>query len=207
MGSSARQKSVAFSTAASLEAAARGDVSAQERLIERFNPFLKGEVKRFLSPDRFRADGEDLLQTVRLAVLKALPTLRARDNRSLASWLRKLTRSRCLDWEKARRSLRQSPEPPRRIVRVATDAREVPARSPTPSRLLMGREEVERLSRAIEAAPPRYRDLLRFLAEKDPEPAEVGSFLGKEPEAARKFTARALNYLRAALGGQKETRE
>jgi len=190
------------STAESLSAAAGGDAAAAGRLIARFEPVLRREVRRFLGSERFREEGEDLLQTVRLQVLRSLPSVRARDRGGWATWLRTVARNACLDWEKSQRRARRRLESPQRLVRLPTAAPDLPADSPTPSRILLKREESERLFRAIEKAPERYQGLLRLLAERDPDPEQVARFLGKEPEAARKFTARALLRLRQALGGK-----
>jgi len=205
MGYSEERKQVEPSTAESLSAAAGGDPAAAGRLIARFEPVLKREVRRFLGPERFGEEGEDLLQTVRLQVLRRLPSVRSRDRGGWAVWLRKVARNACLDWEKSQRRARRRPESPQRLVRLPTVAPDLRAASPTPSRILLKREESESLYRAIEKVPERYRRLLRLLAERDPEPEEVARFLGKEPEAARKFTARALLRLREALHGEAST--
>jgi len=202
MGPSKDRKLGEPSTAESLSAATGGDSAAAGRLIRRFEPLLRREVRRFLGPERFREEGEDLLQTVRLQILRRLPSVRARDRGGWAVWLRTVARNACLDWRKSQRRARRRPESPQRIVRLPTALPDLPAGSPTPSRILLKREESERLYRAIEKVPERYRRLLRLLAERDPEPQEVARFLGKECEAARKFTARALLRLRQALSGE-----
>jgi RNA polymerase sigma factor (sigma-70 family) len=205
MGPSEERKQGTPSTAESLSAAAGGDPAAAGRLIARFEPVLRREVRRFLGPARFREEGEDLLQTVRLQIVRKLPSIRARDRGAWAVWLRTVARNACLDWKKSQGRARRRPESPQRIVRLPTAAPDLPAASPTPSRILLKHEESERLYRAIEKVPERYRRLLRLLAERDPEPEEVARFLGKEAEAARKFTARALLHLRQALHGEAST--
>ncbi|MBI4586681.1 MAG: sigma-70 family RNA polymerase sigma factor [Planctomycetes bacterium] len=173
----------------------RGDRASLGRIIQRFEPLLQHVVRRYLGPERFADEGEDLLQTLRLALVKALPSARARDLPSLTAWIKKVVWSRLLDWEKSRNAARR--RWPRPMVSLsATNKPEVEALSPTPSGIFMGQEELEKLRAAIEKVPSRYRELLRLLYEKSPTPAEVAQFLGKEPEAARKFVARALTHLR-----------
>ncbi len=70
---------------------------------------------------------------------------------------------------------------------------------PTPSRILLGKEELEQLKTAIETLPVRYQGVLRFIHEKNPTPEEISAHIGKDLEASRKFTARALDHLRRAL--------
>jgi RNA polymerase sigma factor (sigma-70 family) len=187
-----------------LSRAIGGDREAQHRLLERFEPRILLGIRRHLSPERFREEGEDLLQTIRLALLKSLPTIRCRYMEGFASWLEKLVRCRLLDWEKARRSRRRSPTRPP-VSLEATDAPEPAAGTLTPSRIVMRKESRLCLERAIADAPERYRETLRFLYEKDPTLPEVAAFLGKKPDAARKFMARALNHLRRSLGGREGT--
>lgn len=168
------------------------------RLIERFEPLLQAAVRRHLGPARYQDEGEDLLQTLRLAMVKALPSVKEQDLRSVAAWMKKLVRSRILDWQKSRQAGCRQPDRP--VVSLAgTNAPEVAALTPTPSNILIEREELERLQRAIETVPARYRALLRLLYRQNPSPAEVAEFLGKEPEAARKFVARALAHLRQVM--------
>jgi RNA polymerase sigma factor (sigma-70 family) len=185
-----------------VDRAVHGGLAAQGHLLERFQPLLEGEVRRFLGPKRFQDEGEDLLQTVQLRIVRKIHLLRSRDRARLIVWLRAVTRTVCLDWERSQKRASRTPGAPRRLVRLPTGC-QVVTESPTPSRVLMGREEVERLSGAIDAVSERYRPLLRFLAEKDPELEEVARFLVKDPEAARKFMARALKQLKQALANRK----
>jgi RNA polymerase sigma factor (sigma-70 family) len=186
------------STADLAERAARKDPAAAGKLIERCDPFLRAEVRRRMGPALFRSEGEDVLQMIRLAVFQALPGLRGRDRRSILAWMRKVVRSRLLDWERSRRAAGRSPSRP--IERLqATGRSDVAASTPTPSRLALDREGLERLGRAIGEIPARYQELIWFIYREQPSPDEVARFVGKGHEAARKFTARALFHLRRAL--------
>jgi RNA polymerase sigma factor (sigma-70 family) len=188
------------STTRRLIAAARdGQRNAAGRLIERFEPLLRSCVRRHLGPKRFRADGEDALQVVRLAVFRGLGGLRARDRRSLEAWIRKVVHNRLLDWDEQRRAHRRT-SGRGAVSLLATDAPEVSAPTPSPSRILIVREDLARLAEAIDRVPPRYRTVLWFIFEEDPTPAELALFLKKEPDAARKFVARALKHLERGLG-------
>jgi RNA polymerase sigma factor (sigma-70 family) len=181
-----------------IEAASRGQRAAMEALLERYEPLLRAAVRGHLGPGRFQNEGEDLLQMLRLTIIEALPSLRTHEPCSFEAWLKKVVRNRLLDWEKHQRARRRHPSKP--ILRLrTTNAAEVAGLGTTPSRIVSRREDHQRLRRAIELVPERYRGLLRLMYEKDPSPAEVAEFLEKPPEAARKFTARALDHLQRVL--------
>ena len=192
------------STRLLIEAAASGDTAAQGFLLEKLEPLLRRSALRCLGPERFSVEGDDLLQAARLSIAQSLRSFRSRDRTSLAVWVRKVVESRFLDRERARR--RSSRDPGHAMVSLcATDAPEVASAGPTPSRVVMHREEVEALERAIESVPERYRAVLKLLIECHPSPSEVARSLGKPPDAARRFVGRALGHLRKALGpGQHE---
>ena len=186
-------------TTRDLQAALGGDRAALNSLFERLDPFLRSEARRLLGPKRFAAEGEDLLQQVRLSVMRALDGVHARDGGSLRSWLKTIVRSRHLDLEKSRGAERRGGNRP--ASRLGSAVLGIPAPGPSPSGVFLRKEEARRLHAAIDATPERYQAVLQFIAENDPEPDEIAQFLGKEPDAARKFVGRALTHLRQALGG------
>ena len=53
-----------------LDSAARGDRSALGRVMSEYDPLLRAEVRRMLSPRLFAKYGEDVEQMVRLAIVK-----------------------------------------------------------------------------------------------------------------------------------------
>ncbi len=181
-----------------LEAATNGDANAQGQLLSRFDPVLRDAVQSYLRRDRFLAEGDDLLQEVRMAILRALPGFRGRDRASFVAWVRQVSTTKAIDWERRRRSRRRAPRG--RIGSLsATDAPEPVARGEAPSRILLRREEHERILRAIEGVPERYRAVLRLIVTESPEPGELAARLGRGPDAARKLVSRALAALRKAL--------
>jgi RNA polymerase sigma factor (sigma-70 family) len=179
--------------ATALAAARDGDRKARDRLLISCEPLLRARVRRHLSARRFAAEGDDLLQTIRLSIIENLPALRACDPGSFLSWLEKLVRCRILDWERGRGGRSSMADG------AAEGGADRAAPTPTPSRILMDEETRARIAGAIERVPARYREVLRLIARKDPGPEEVAAFLGKGPDAARKFVERALAHLGQAL--------
>jgi len=176
-----------------LNSAAMGDRSALGQVVSAYHPLVRAEVRRMLRPRLFAAHGEDVQQMVLLAVVRGLPGLRLKNRNALAAWIRTVTRRRVIDW--ARRRERDIPS--RLIVRLGgSRSPEVPGKSPTPSRILLRKEERDLLRQAIEAVPERYRKVLRLLYEKSPTSSELEASLeGKKGDAVRKFVDRALDHL------------
>jgi RNA polymerase sigma factor (sigma-70 family) len=189
-----------------LENAARGQRTALGQLILAYEPLVLSDVRRLLGPRLFAAHGEDVLQNVRLALVKGLPGLKVKNRTVLRAWIRKLVHRQVLDWAKARNAARRMPS--RGLVRLdRSDAPKLAANTPTPSRLLLSKERRELLHKAIGVVPPRYRKVLRFISKQSPTLAELEEFTGKGREAVRKFVERALHHLEAALGRALRTRE
>lgn len=181
-----------------IEDAALGGRTALGHLILAYDPLVLAEVRRLLGPRRFAAHGDDVLQNIRLALVKGLPGLKVKNRAVLCAWIRTLVRRQVLDWAKARNAARRLPSR-RRVHLDRTDSPQLAAPTPTPSRILLHREQVELIRRAIQAAPPRYREVLRFIHEESPTLGDLMAFTGKSREAARKFVERALGHLESAL--------
>jgi RNA polymerase sigma factor (sigma-70 family) len=159
---------------------------------------LQARVERQLGRERFRAEGDDLLQNVRLAVLKNFRTFRGRDRPALVAWLRRVARTTTIDWERRRRARRRGSGRPGCSL-SATNAPEVAAAGETPSQRFLKREELERVLRTLETLPGPYREVLQIVVTESPEPHELAARLGRGPDATRKLVARALEALRRAL--------
>jgi len=188
-----------------LDRATSGDRDAQEELLAWCEPQLRARVVRMLSPARFRSEGDDLLQTIRMEILKALLSLRTRSAGAFQGWVGKLVRCRVLDWQRAKHKARRIPTRAQ-VSLQKTDAPEPPAAGPSPSRILMSREQRAQLVRAIERVPERYRAVLRLIQAQEPTLRDLAAFLGKEPDAARKFIGRALAHLKEELAGARMQR-
>ena len=66
-----------LSTTELLADAAGGQSTAVGKLILRLEPYLRTSVRRYLGEKRFRDEGDDLLQAIRLAIVRGLPSLRS----------------------------------------------------------------------------------------------------------------------------------
>jgi RNA polymerase sigma factor (sigma-70 family) len=181
-----------------LESACTGDVEAQSRLFERFEPRLRGWIRKELGPQRFESEGEELIQVISLAFVKALPKVRHRSRKAFHALMRTVVRNKVIDWHKAARRRKRSPGGIRQRL-LSTVLTQAAAESPTPSQIVVSREERERLWSAIDSVPKRYRAVLRYILAESPESHELAQFLEKPPEAARKFAGRAIAHLARVL--------
>jgi RNA polymerase sigma factor (sigma-70 family) len=193
------QRHGVLSTKAALESACSGSRTAAGEVIARVDSVIIAIIRRYLGPRCGSGDEEDLRQEIRLAVNHGLRNVRQRDRASLIAWIKKVARSRIIDWERQRRARRRAPGVA--LLRMdTTNAPEIPARREnTPSQELMRAEERDLVERALELVKPRYRPLLELIYRRAPSAAELAEFLGKEPEAARKHAARALSELKRAI--------
>lgn len=186
------------STTTLFDAVSSGRRTAIGQLILLYEPLIDNWVRGYLGPRRFAREGDDLLQTIRITLVEKLPGFHRRSPQSLVAWLRRVVRTKVSDWERKRRVARRAPDRP--LVSLdATNAPEVVSVDPTPSRILLGKEELEQLKTAIEALPVRYQGVLRFIHAKNPTPEQIAAYVDKDLEASRKFTARALHHLKRAL--------
>jgi RNA polymerase sigma factor (sigma-70 family) len=176
-----------------LAAAARGDRLAADRLLRHYDPYLRAFVLKHFDRLRFQREGEDILQAIRLEVFQSLPRIRCRERGKFHAFLKRVILRKLMKWKKRR------PHP--RNFRTGEDL-SLSANGLSPSQEVMQKEQRERILAAVEDVPARYREVLRFvigLQPSRPSPVQLGAFLQKPPEAARKFTARALRHLRQAL--------
>ncbi len=97
------------------------------------------------------ADAEDVAQEAMLRALRFFGTFHGGDARA---WLLKIVRNTCFTWLKSRR--------PAELAEEFDETLHVAPRGDavTPESLAIAGDERERLARALEALPPRFREVL-----------------------------------------------
>ncbi len=139
----------------------------------------------------------DILQQVFLQLYMSLPTLDT--HRPLKSWLFQVARNRCFD--KLRR---------KRVVRFSEieginheDEGEmftfVPDPCPLPEEIVERRELQEKLLRAIQCLPPKYRSVVFLRYARQLTFLEISKALGMPEATAKTYYSRAKPLLRSAL--------
>lgn len=186
------------STRALIISARDGDRQALGRLLERFNPLLRKDVRSFLEPEVRSQEEEELLQNIHLRIIRSFAKFTGTTRGALASWIRKVARSEYLDSVKHGKRSRRNPGKPLESI-SRTGAREVPDPRTRHTRELLRREDRELLLRAIRRLSEPQRRLMEYVLQADPSPEDVTRFLGKKPDTARKFVSRTLVRLRQLI--------
>lgn len=176
--------------------ARRGDADALEALARRELPRVERLLGRILGP---RPDFEDLVQTVFLEMVRALP--RYRGESRFSTFVGGIT------VRVARRAMRPSAYESRRGEMPASleDGRS------GPERRARSRRALEHLHAALDALAPKKRIAFSLWAMADMTPAEIGQLVDANPNTIRarifharkelKVLAEADPVLREILGG------
>jgi RNA polymerase sigma-70 factor (ECF subfamily) len=191
-----------------IERAARGDDAARHQLLIRHRDRLKRMVAAHL--DRrlaARVDPSDIVQEALLDAHRELSDYLRRRPLPLYPWLRQLAWERLLKWHRAhlqvqKRSVgREEPRdldlPEESAVQLA---QRLIAAGTSPSRRLIRDELRQRVRAALEAAPPRDRQILVMRHLEEMSAGEIAAVLGITERAAKARHTRALERLRSLLG-------
>jgi len=200
-----REKSGDFQTTVFLvRAAQKGEGQALEDLITRFLPFVRRIVALRMGK-RLRSflDHEDILQEVLIKIFQGIDRFAERSEGSFRNWL-----SRCVECEltDSARKARAKKRGGGNVIRFGDCSSSlplssvIPARSPTASAILRGKEMEERIEEALLEMPKQYREviILRILCGMSYQ--EVARTMGFAQEStARKAFSRALRKLEEML--------
>jgi RNA polymerase sigma-70 factor (ECF subfamily) len=166
-----------------------GNTDAYGRLVQRYQGAVYATA--FYYAGRYGA-AEDIAQEAFLAAYRALPRLR--DPSRFGPWLKEITCRTAANWlrRNAKRLNAETPLPFRRTVDLE-DYRE------SPGRRLERDERLQRVQRAIESLPERYRlpVVLRYLQELTYD--EISDFTGESRDEVRGLLQRAGRQLRELL--------
>lgn len=166
-----------------------GDVDAYADLVQRYQTSVYATA--FYYVGRY-GGSEDVAQDALLAAYRSLPRLKKPE--SFGPWLKEITCRTASNWlrRNARRMKHETPLPYKRTLSIE-DAREGP-RSATERQ-----ERIERVQKAIDTLPVRYRlpVILRYLQELSYE--EISRFTGESHDEVRGILQRAGRQLRQVL--------
>src|SRR5215471_13009277 len=174
--------------------AVAGDQYAFESLVRRYSTSLYSFITRFLG-DHDQAS--DILQQVSIQLYTSLPTLRA--DRPLKAWLFQVARNRCVDELRRKRVLHfselegKNDEDEVSVVDALLDS------TPLPEELAECHDLQERLQKAIDTLPVKFRSvvLLRYAGQLSF--PEIGQTLNMPVATAKTYFHRAKPLLRTAL--------
>ena len=190
-----------------IERAARGDDAARHQLLARHRDRLKRMVAVHL--DRrlaARVDPSDIVQEALLDAHRELSDYLRRRPLPLYPWLRQLAWERLLKSHRAHiRAQKRSVgrEEPRDLLLPEESAVQLAHRliaaGTNPSHRLIRDELRQRVRAALEAAPPRDREVLVMRHLEEMSAAEIAAALGITERAAKARHSRALERLRVLL--------
>jgi RNA polymerase sigma-70 factor (ECF subfamily) len=177
-----------------------GDQEAFEILVRRY------QVPLFNFTCRLLADydmASDMTQQVFLQLYISMPKLRTSE--PLKAWLFQVARNRCLDELRRKHPLHFSD------LETGSDDDElsplaiVPDKDPLPDEMAERSDLRDRLTRAIDALPPKFRSvvLLRYTGQLSF--SEIGRTLHMPEATAKTYFQRARPLLRASLAAEGQT--
>ena len=178
-----------FEDASLVSRCLEGDEGAYAELVRRYQGAVYATAYYYAG--RYGA-AEDIAQDALLAAYRHLPELR--DPAAFGPWLKEIACRTAANWLRrhGKRLRSETPLPHRRTLSVE-DARE------GPSGILERHELRERIERAIDALPERYRlpVVLRYLQELSYD--EISEFTGESRDEVRGILQRAGRQLRDML--------
>lgn len=176
-----------------VDAARRGDRDAAEILLETHELLVFRTCGRLLPP------GEDVEAAVQETLLRALKNLgRFTGEGSFGGWLAAIAVNLCRDRLRRRRLVPFLPlEAPHEDQ--ADPLAVVPSSEPSPERVAMARQAVQRLRREVSLLPRRQQEVfaLRFFAGLDLE--SIASALGVDVGTVKTHLHRAVHRVRVAV--------
>ena len=151
-----------------IQAAAQGDASAVEALLERYLPLVKAAVSRKLGRAiRSREETVDIAQSVCRQALENLDKVEYRGDEQFKGWLLAITDKKIVD---RHRELLAAKRDVRREVALKPQAstsnlggpRDLADAGSTPSMKVSRQEEVDRVRQAIHSLPEELQEALRL---------------------------------------------
>jgi RNA polymerase sigma-70 factor (ECF subfamily) len=154
---------------------------------------------------RSKLESMDLAQDVLFSALQDLGKFEYRSEGDFVRWLAKVSENRIRDnldklhagKRDVRKEVRLDHDVPTTAKGFAAPAG--PVATTTPSAILSKREELERLSRAIETLKDEYREVVLLTKIEGLSYGQIGNRVGKSAEAVRKLCCRAMAALSCAF--------
>lgn len=168
-----------------LDLARLGDAPAFERLVRAHHGAALALACRITGS---LDDGEDAMQDALLKTWHGLPDLRA--GARFRPWFLRIVYRQCLDHLRRRKTRRRH------------EATQLPRQAPSAGESAAQREQLLRVTAAMEHLPPRQLAALQLRVHEQLPYDEIGSVLGLTPRSARETVVRARRRLVELLGGE-----
>ena len=183
-----------------------GDESALNHLCNVYGPRILWLVRFRMGKElRSKLESVDLVQDVLVSALQDLRGFTYKNEGDFVRWLSRITENKLrnyldrlhADKRDIRREIRLNTRGP--ILEDSFAAAMEPIDNTTPSAILSKREEFDRLARAIDALKPDYRQVIVLAKIEGLAYSEIGTKLGKSPDAVRMLYSRAMAALTGAF--------
>jgi len=185
-----------------------GDQSAIDQLFKAYNERVLRIVRIRMGPElRTKLQSVDLLQDAFISALRGLQNFKYQNEGDFLRWISKIAENRIRDnLEKLhanKRDIRK--EIPLKNNKSTTQDKFLgiygPVDTTTPSRIIVRREDLGRLEKAINKLKPEYRQVITMTRIEGLSYKEAAKKLGKSPDAIRMLLSRARTALTSTFEG------
>lgn len=187
-----------------LPAARAGSLEALGQLLEACRGYLILIAQRELGAElQAKGGASDLVQETLLEALQGFDRFRGETGDDLRQWLRRLLLNNLIDFTRQYRATEKRELGREAILAHGTssaDAVPVQANLPSPSDVLMAREEAEAMWQAVGRLPEDYRRAIVWRFREGRSFDDIGAALGLTANAARKLVMRAVERVQLELG-------
>ncbi|MBI2387690.1 MAG: sigma-70 family RNA polymerase sigma factor [Elusimicrobia bacterium] len=173
-----------------------GDAEALNALFDRYSARVLQIVRLRLGPSlRAKLESQDIVQDAFTRAVNGFDHFELRHEGAFIHWLGELVRNAINDrydqFRAQKRDMRQ--ENPIEANERTDSSRDfsLPGDDPTPSRVLENREDVLRLSAAMDKLSQDARDVIVFRDLEELSFAEIGRLTGRSEDAARMYYSRS----------------
>lgn len=181
-----------------VERAKRGDRSALDQLMKRYQPrLLRWASGRIPSSARSLLDTSDLVQETLVRTIERLDQIENAGPGEFEGYVRRAVLNRIQDQVRRARRWSSTDQIPETL----------PAATPSPLELAIGADLAERYERALEHLTEEERQLIHLRIELDFDHPEIAAIVGRSsPDAARMAFRRVLRKLADLMAHEAEAR-
>lgn len=172
-----------------------GDKDAFNDLLKRYSGRVLQIVRMRLGPGlRAKLESQDILQDAFTRAFHDFDHFELQREGAFLHWLSELVRHSICDRYDHFKAEKRSAAMETPLDRPADDSKpglEPRGGDPSPSRILAGQEELEKLTRALDRLSEEHRDVIVSRDIEDLSFAEIGALLSRSEDAARMLYSRA----------------
>lgn len=192
-----------------LGAAREGSAEELGRLLEACRGYLLLIAERELDPQlRAKGGASDLVQQTLLDACQDFERFAGTSEADVLAWLRRVLLNNLTDFARLyrgtdKRQVDREQGLGANTLSGSEPARDLAGAAPTPSQLVIARENAQNVRAALQRLPEEYRQVILLRVEENKPFDEVGRLLNRSENAAQKLFTRAIERLQQELGEQR----